>query len=169
LEEEPEYETLSYVWGDPTVTKPIILDGEIFEVTTNLESALRHIRKSWPRLLWVDAVCINQTDHLEKAHQINLMGNLYRKSRRGLIWFGDLDSLGINAEQSVKAVEILKMLASRRHLEDPDCFEDVQVWDGAFRALHSLMNCEWWDRIWYEIFLSFLSLWDGALPFLPLT
>lgn len=40
LEDQPVYEALSYIWGDPNITKPISLDGHPFEVTTNLEAVL---------------------------------------------------------------------------------------------------------------------------------
>jgi len=58
------FNALSYVWGDPTVTEPIYIDGLEVLVTVNLKSALRHIRDffltmSWAKDLpvWADAVC----------------------------------------------------------------------------------------------------------------
>ncbi|KAK3333556.1 heterokaryon incompatibility protein-domain-containing protein [Cercophora scortea] len=38
----PLFTALSYTWGDPSVTAPILLDGSPFEVTTNLRAFLRH-------------------------------------------------------------------------------------------------------------------------------
>jgi hypothetical protein len=53
-----EYTALSYVWGDVTVTKNILVNGWSFSATTNLVSALRHIRKVDGEIpLWVDAIC----------------------------------------------------------------------------------------------------------------
>jgi hypothetical protein len=55
---------LSYVWADPNVTVPISLNGVEFQVTTNLEAALRRIRPSpfGPDIsridLWIDAIYI---------------------------------------------------------------------------------------------------------------
>jgi len=37
------YDALSYTWGDPTVTKPIEVEGITIQVTTNLERALRYV------------------------------------------------------------------------------------------------------------------------------
>lgn len=45
LDEKLEYAALSYVWGDPTITKDIIVNGLPFAATTNLGSALWHMRK----------------------------------------------------------------------------------------------------------------------------
>ena len=59
LDDRVDYEALSYVWGDARDTKPILLCGQPFHVTVNLESALRNLRQT-DRLciLWVDALCI---------------------------------------------------------------------------------------------------------------
>jgi hypothetical protein len=58
-----EYEALSYVWGKPDFTQQIVLDDEPFYITPNLDVALRYRRRTHTdRLLWVDAICINQSD-----------------------------------------------------------------------------------------------------------
>ena len=58
LLENPIYNALSYVWGDPTVTTPILVNGEVFHATTNLAAALRVFgEKGMEDLLWVDAIC----------------------------------------------------------------------------------------------------------------
>lgn len=41
LGDHPEYEALSYVWGDPRVRLDITLDGQTVSVTINLWAALR--------------------------------------------------------------------------------------------------------------------------------
>ncbi|KAF2250084.1 hypothetical protein BU26DRAFT_424560, partial [Trematosphaeria pertusa] len=54
------YEALSYVWGNASDTSPMGLDGATYYITKILECALRYLRhKVSPRVLWVDAVCIN--------------------------------------------------------------------------------------------------------------
>lgn len=83
LKDNPEFRALSYVWGDPKVTKDIILDDEIFPVTTNLAAALKYVKTHWcsnsrgrsPALfrLWVDAICINQKDWDERSSQVGFM------------------------------------------------------------------------------------------------
>jgi hypothetical protein len=68
LDENPSYEALSYTWGDASVQGPrILLDGKPFQVTVNLGAALLYLRDEASddpkeRILWIDAICINQTD-----------------------------------------------------------------------------------------------------------
>jgi hypothetical protein len=60
-ETEKSYEALSYVWGSRFGTEPSQRDGKILLVIPNCESALRHLRlKDKTRILWVDAICIDQ-------------------------------------------------------------------------------------------------------------
>jgi hypothetical protein len=58
LDDQVDYEALSYAWGDASDTRPIRLCGQPFHVTVNLESALRNLRQTdRPSILWVDALC----------------------------------------------------------------------------------------------------------------
>lgn len=78
LQENPTYTALSYAWGDPTVTASVAVNGVECQVTTNLEAALRHIRDDVDHIvLWVDAICINQNNMLERNHQVQLMRQIY--------------------------------------------------------------------------------------------
>jgi hypothetical protein len=65
-EDNPVYTALSYAWSDPNDTTLVLADGVEYHVTTNLESALRHIRGEVDEVvLWADAICINQNNILE--------------------------------------------------------------------------------------------------------
>lgn len=89
MDDDPVYETLSYAWGDPTVTGPILLDGFEFQVTVNLKTALWHHRKAdQPRTMLIYAICINQQDEAEKAEEVGLMGEIYRRCGLVYIWLG---------------------------------------------------------------------------------
>lgn len=90
LDNLPEYECLSYTWGDRTDPRQIILNGVSFDVTRNLEAALRRLRhpiKS--RLFWIDMICIDQKNVEERTHQVNLMQIIYSGCRECLVWLGD--------------------------------------------------------------------------------
>ena len=91
LDDKPEYIALSYVWGDAKTTLPIAVNGKEKQVTTNLESALRHTLKfSTPgSRFWVDAICINQKDKDERNHQVKLMRDIYSGASKVLIWLGE--------------------------------------------------------------------------------
>lgn len=86
-----EYTALSYVWGSTTAQRPIHFAGQTWEITRNLESALRHIRHHYKEglTLWVDALCINQMDDSERTHQVGLMGGIYKKCQKVIVYLGD--------------------------------------------------------------------------------
>jgi hypothetical protein len=89
LYQRERYEALSYCWGDHHEVKRIECNGQVLEIRENLEQALRFLRaKSKPRVLWVDALCINQQDTSEKADQVPLMRSIYSRAERTLIWLG---------------------------------------------------------------------------------
>jgi hypothetical protein len=89
LSQYHDYEALSYCWGDANHTRPIQCNGTTFSVTSNLEAALLRLRRSdAPRVLWVDAVCIDQSNLAERASQVGHMRTIYRNAARVLVWLG---------------------------------------------------------------------------------
>ncbi|KAF7540981.1 hypothetical protein G7054_g975 [Neopestalotiopsis clavispora] len=105
----PRYAALSYVWGDPTDTEEILVNGQPFQATKSLASALRQFRHSYvgkddaPAFLWADAVCINQQDLAERAQQVTLMGSIYSRADRVISWLGPSDESTEVAFSLVKA------------------------------------------------------------------
>ena len=94
-ESVPEYEALSYVWGSNFQASYIIHRDrqEAISVTTNLHDALKGVR--WchqDRLIWVDALCINQKDKIEKGVQVRKMNSIYICAARVLVWLGKDDN-----------------------------------------------------------------------------
>lgn len=82
LDEKPSFAALSYCWGHPKNLTSVTLDEQKFRVTWNMESALRNWRSAQEDLLiWADAICINQSDELEKASQVRIMGKIYASGR----------------------------------------------------------------------------------------
>ena len=91
LDEKPEYETLSYVWGEPGRTRAITVAGTRFDATVNLADFLQCLRlPNAARTLWADAVCIDQQSVREKSHQIGLMARIYRQAAKANVWFGPM-------------------------------------------------------------------------------
>ncbi len=101
------YEALSYTWGDPKVTKPVMCSRKSIDVTANLHSALHHLRfPDRQRILWVDALCINQEDDKDKETQVQRMGLIYSRARRVLVWLGE------DVEDTRGAIGSIKQLDS---------------------------------------------------------
>ena len=89
----PLFETISYHWGDPRDQVWIELNGLPFHVPRTAASALVCMRHcEYTRVLWIDAVCINQGDKRERADQIALMKDIYSRSGGNLIYLGEEDS-----------------------------------------------------------------------------
>ncbi|KAI1321505.1 heterokaryon incompatibility protein-domain-containing protein [Xylariaceae sp. FL0255] len=91
LDDKPTYEALSYCWGDASNKLLIFCDGQPFSVTESLEAALRHLRRidGGDRVLWVDAICINQDGIAERANQVSIMDRIYQTASRVVVWLGE--------------------------------------------------------------------------------
>jgi hypothetical protein len=90
IDEPPAYEALSYTWGESIFSETLNIGNKTVNITKNLARALLYYQLDrGPRLLWIDAVCINQENFQEKGQQVGLMGNIYSKASRVLIWLGE--------------------------------------------------------------------------------
>lgn len=101
FEHSPAYDALSYAWGAQDFNRPSLhwSSGGSISISPHLRSALERFYRNWenddapdrlsyPRI-WVDAICINQTDHVEKAHQVARMAQIYARARRVIVWLGE--------------------------------------------------------------------------------
>jgi hypothetical protein len=104
LRNPPEYETISYVWGDPKERATIIVDGKTLDVPASAERAIRRVRKDVNRTIWIDAICINQADLKERAQQVAIMGEVYSKTAGNLVW------LGKSQESTAAAVDVINAM-----------------------------------------------------------
>lgn len=102
------YDALSYTWGDPTNPRHLLYQDRKLPITRNLDIALRSLRYSEiPRWLWVDAVCIDQSNHEEKAHQIGLMRSIYFNSEQTICFIGE------EAHESRRIIELAEQVARK--------------------------------------------------------
>jgi hypothetical protein len=93
LNENPQYVALSYTWGDPQDTQTIIIGNTPVPVTRNLYSALHHLRHGTvTKVLWIDALCINQAENEEKSWQVKLMKEIYQNADYVSVWLGPADA-----------------------------------------------------------------------------
>jgi hypothetical protein len=85
------YDAVSYCWEGQTPTKPILCDNQKFLVATNCMAALKLLRRRWVgRLLWIDAICIDQTKEgeQERNQQLQIIGQIYSRAATVIIWLG---------------------------------------------------------------------------------
>lgn len=170
-----QYEALSYTWGDATQTVDIELNGTIFPVTINLDAALRALRKpDEPRTLWVDAVCINQSDLQEQGSQVKMMWNIYGNAERVLVWLGseEGDSAIAMADMAGQTTQkrIRMRLTTKR--ERPAHYEGVGWCDcnaGRWEVdpprvgVQNILGRQWFMRVWvcFSIFDTRSTLTDS--------
>ncbi|OQV09929.1 hypothetical protein CLAIMM_14002 [Cladophialophora immunda] len=90
LAEDIQYEALSYAWSDPEKVSEIDIENHRCKVTVNLALALRRLRhRDTSRVLWVDAICINQEEYQEKSRQVGMMAEIYGRASQVLTWLGE--------------------------------------------------------------------------------
>ena len=165
----PLYEALSYVWGSEaepsfvTVRRSSRYSPGRLSVTQNLAEALRYLRKeNEDRILWVDAICINQKDLAERGVQVGRMGNIYKNATQVDVW------LGPESEDSEVAVDLVHFITVNLVRAGPE--ERAQWGEDAltvlpgsetaklvadsdelylkFRALKRLCGRRWFTRLW---------------------
>ncbi|KAN0106852.1 HET domain containing protein [Hyaloscypha variabilis] len=147
LDDAPSYEALSYAWGSPQCTRQIYLDEVPYAVTNNLESALRHLRYlDRPRVLWIDALCINQRDLLERNSQITHMSDVYERASEVVAWLGD------EYEHSDLAFDAFEALPNSDQIhwdaENNPMLQRVSVNPEYLTAVCQLLDRSWWHRVW---------------------
>jgi hypothetical protein len=153
LDSNPEYEAVSYAWGNPNICEAIFLDGFPFSVTVNLVSALRHLRlKDEARVLWVDALSIDQSNLQERGQQVSFMAKIYSMAKCDALWLGEDEDDGEQAFEIVTAIaDILDRFEDEVSL-DPEIIAPLVL------PLLTPENCEAlksvlskplvWRRIW---------------------
>jgi hypothetical protein len=144
LNSSPYYLALSYAWGDPT---PIFLDDIEIQVTTNLEAALRHIRAPSELPCWVDAICINQSDPVERGQQVQLMRDIYSEATEVIVWLGeeqDDSRLAVGAVERLVWDHLMGGLNYRPTLDALNRLQDTVESE----AIRRLFERSWWYRLW---------------------
>ncbi|KAG5807736.1 hypothetical protein H9Q74_008094 [Fusarium xylarioides] len=150
----PKYEALSYVWGPPNRTKTINCNGQDFNITDGLDTALRRLRLSGePRHIWIDQICIDQDSIAERSEQVSIMGHIYSNAEIVNAWLGPADP-----DVASSAAGIIKTLANPRPtLFSKDSFPgDTELLDlglptrdsPAWNALNALFNAPYFSRVW---------------------
>ncbi|KAL8393934.1 hypothetical protein RB595_003627 [Gaeumannomyces hyphopodioides] len=118
------YEALSYVWGSEENKLPVYVQADDDDrngaphaspptrsdqcllVTRNLHAALSHLRDGFlERVIWIDAICINQQDDVEKGRQVQSMAWIYASASRVVVWLGEA------GHGSDRALEALRQAA----------------------------------------------------------
>jgi hypothetical protein len=158
IDAEELYTAVSYVWGGSEQTHEVILDGRPFGVAKNLYELLTELaRRRYSAYLWVDAVVIDQSNVLERNHQVALMGKIYLKAEKVLVWLGPGTKDLCRALMHLQDFENLKK----------SYFDDSNVWAGLhLKGMLEFCDHEYWTRAWIvQEFLMARSveIWCGEI------
>jgi hypothetical protein len=130
------YEALSYFWGDEDDNRTISINGDILLVRRHLYEALSRLRyNQHERIIWVDAICINQENEKEKEEQIRFMPRIYNQAKNVIVWLGEEAN---NSDQALEAI----VLAGRERAIGFSNEETVR------QAVIKLLGRHWFRRIW---------------------
>ena len=138
LIDKPEYAALSYTWGAPIFDHHLICDGRRLAITAHLDAALRRFRTTTWWMLWVDALCIDQTNIPERNYQVSIMKHIYSQAKMTFVYLGESSLLDEEALQvMIFLTQVAKLLAesSLAELEDMKPLDDAtsKVRDAAIR------------------------------------
>lgn len=144
--ERVEYEALSWNWGTESKDCGIrVLDGikhsqRRLAVSRELALALKYLRHpKTDRILWIDALCINQADHEERNHQVQMMSRIYNCAQQVCVW------LGQDNDDSTVAITFIREIML---LENFDAISEKKENAHKWRSLLLLMQRPWFSRKW---------------------
>jgi hypothetical protein len=146
LNQAPQYEALSYTWGSNEDRQTISCgpDGATIDVTSNCKSSLRRLRRSTEsRLVWIDAICINQSDIPERNAQVAIMGQIYQKASLVIVDIGETSKDSEAALFAIQNVSLTRLYDTMMGLDIQDCVDN-------------LYGRPWFERIWIlqEVFMA---------------
>jgi hypothetical protein len=146
LVSEMRFEALSYVWGIFPVPHKIQVDSKPFYVTRNLYAALSELRQpDHDRLLWIDAICINQYDTDEKGDQVQMMRDIYARASRTIVWLGKGTRAISSTFEFVNEfcnTDIERRTSWWQNRNSRPLMKAIQ------RELYDMLEHEWWERAW---------------------
>ena len=152
-----EYTALSYTWGTGVRSESITINNRYsLSITANLKDALLHLRQETKsRKLWIDAVCINQENVVERNAHLSRMRDIYAQANRVEVWLGkaspaDYHALSLLQQigESIPDPELylskggmVKQATNFGIILDSSSSEVV-------KALNDLFWRPWWTRVW---------------------
>jgi hypothetical protein len=143
------------VWGDPSNTCEVFLNGVSRQVTVSLASALQHLRDKEKEFVLTDAICINQENLDERSKQVQfVMDEVFRDAEEVVVWLGE------GSNYSELALDLIESWAKWNEHESSDGGDllrvdrdlqlalDSSVGSAAETALKRLLQGPFWTRLW---------------------
>ena len=154
VEDAPPYDALSYVWGTQSETSAVLCNGAEFSLTPSLFEALGQICRyqsqiNSSRMIWVDAVCIDQRNDREKGSQVRLMEKIYRSAQTVLVWLGNAhDNSDMAMERAPDLQKKLLSVGEAIHFDHLPSYgledQNHPIWP----SYGHLLRRSWFERLW---------------------
>jgi hypothetical protein len=148
LRDKPQFNAISYRWGDLRVPEYVLLNGIRTAVSQNLHHVLETLsaqEQGHTPTLWVDALCINQSDYQERSHQVPLLAKVYETAKEVVICAG----VATDADEGI--IKALKNRATtifeHGDLKQPSSTDEISEDFDHNRAVE-LLSDEYWTRMW---------------------
>jgi hypothetical protein len=153
LDDDPSYKALSYTWSiireDLDTKHMISLQGCPYEVRYNLWKALSQLQSNNAELvIWIDAICINQSSDTERNHQVAMMKMIYEQAVEVIVWLGPEEST-IAFPDNHQALNFAQEVYDHRDSKEW-IIQRLSELDGAavLVSLGGVFMREYWQRIW---------------------
>ncbi|KAI8945117.1 heterokaryon incompatibility protein-domain-containing protein [Xylaria longipes] len=145
---EEKYIAISYCWGDLPADQALVLaDGSTIPITAKVVHILEQItHRTRCNVIWLDAICINQQDPIEKSGQISIMTDIYRFAESVEIWLDAGRSSGRVIEETIRNLDVsgasvkLGILRTRDSYSAYPPYTDIEIIE--------LMWSPWFERAW---------------------
>ncbi|CAO2648886.1 Nn.00g098350.m01.CDS01 [Neocucurbitaria sp. VM-36] len=142
LADNPSYRALSYVWGSAEPRIAICIDSHNVFVGPNLFFALRRLRAHFlgePLIVWVDAICIDQSSIIDRNCQVALMGSIYSQCSELLVWLGELEEV---TQKCIKfpLLDVSQTRSDTYHASDCHCKD--KIWEDSLDENHTMTPSE---------------------------
>lgn len=144
----------------PSQTATVKLGATLVSVTRNLATALRYLRYSdRQRVLWVDAICVDQGNLEERSQQVARMADIYALANRVLVW------LGPESYDSALALKSLRDVGSEVTVDwDLRTCRTTSGGKGPeSESTNDLLTSQFDKSTWISIFSLLIRPWFGRL------
>ncbi|KAH7324410.1 heterokaryon incompatibility protein-domain-containing protein [Stachybotrys elegans] len=142
------YATWSFVLWVKAKKASITVNGQSLEIGKNLETALRYIRLRKKQLvLWADAICINQSDVVEKNYLVAAMSEIYQEAEVVIVFLG----ISVDCTEFLNACHMLGTDDACDDYRLDETFEHISTQANAKACLIQmvkLLKSHWWSRAW---------------------
>ncbi|KAJ3529112.1 hypothetical protein NM208_g9908 [Fusarium decemcellulare] len=167
-EVDKTYLATSYTWGSPENPQHITCNGQNMKIQRNAFDMLNDLRlPGEPRLVWIDAICINQSDLDERSAQVSIMHKIYSQCHCVMIWLGQGDedshismkfAEGLDSTRYIKEfVDVIKtsglpaqaqIFQRKDYLFDPEPRNDEEKRRAV--SIVRFINRPWFNRVWVQ-------------------